>query len=77
MKYPEHDKMYDVKELSQAIGEFLEMSGYDLCEPTGRDYIPYVPVNKSITEILAEWFEIDLDKLEKEKRQMLEQLRND
>lgn len=30
-QYPEHDKLKAIAEQSQALGEFIEMSGYTLC----------------------------------------------
>lgn len=54
--------------MSQAIGEFLEFSGYELCE--------FEPVPWRIEVIVAKCFEIDLDVLEQEKQAMLEELRN-
>jgi hypothetical protein len=35
----------------------------------------YVPVMKSIEAVLAEWFGIDRDKIDAEKRQMLDRIR--
>ena len=75
MNYPEHEKLGDVQAESQAIGEFLDMSGYTLCEVDDKGPYSsgsYVPVFKPINEILASYFDIDLDKIEREKRHMLE-----
>lgn len=91
-EYPEHEKLMKVKDESEAIGDFLEGSGYTLCkvmyrapfngagalisEPTKADQTGrYVATPLSIERILAEWFDIDYDKLEAEKRQMLNELR--
>jgi len=72
--YPEHEKMRQIADESQLIGWFLECSDYTLCEfHQGED--EYLPPHKSIEEILAEYFEIDLNKIEQEKRQMLEEIR--
>lgn len=84
MDFPEHEKITAVKDESQAIGEFIESSGYRLCEWSEEadlcdcgDYIPgYVPVAGTIETILAKYFKIDLDKIEQEKRAMLEALRS-
>ena len=73
--YPEHAKLNAVADKSQAIGEFIEHAGFILCEPTGRELIPYAPVGKSINELLADYFEIDLKVIEKEKRAMLDLIR--
>jgi hypothetical protein len=80
---PEHDKLAAVRERSQAIGEFLDFSGYKLCEYVAEaevcgecdETVPgYVPVRKSIPDILAAYFNIDQDALEVEKRAALEAL---
>lgn len=72
--YPEHDKLAGVKDQSQAIGEFIDFGGYVLCRPSesGRSF---EAVHQSIPRILAEYFQIDLDKIEREKRAMLDALR--
>lgn len=89
-QFPEHEKMHAVKSRSQSIGEFLEWlrseKGYVICErlrtsdgdeeeeDDDADY-ELVPANLGITKLLAEFFKIDLEKIEAEKRQMLDQLR--
>lgn len=77
-KYPEHDKLKAISDDSQTIGEFLDNCGYTLCEfresPTLSDYSEFVPLRKSIQDVLAEYFGIDLNLIEKEKRAMLEEL---
>lgn len=83
MKTPELDKMRDVKEKSQAIGEFLDIfcreRGYVLCKfkeyGKGSSDGEYLPVIASIEEILAEHFGINLIKVEKERQSLLERLR--
>ena len=77
--YPEHDKLKLVADKSQAIGEFIEWLAEEgrgiylaVPHPFGEGL---VPANKSITRLLAEFFEIDLDKIETEKRAMLDNLR--
>jgi hypothetical protein len=109
-EYPEHEKLQAVKDESQAIGEFLDNSGYTLAKwrdetpvprwidsRTGTDKTPrgnsislgsdytienpdwapegYYPVGLSIQNVLAEWFGIDLNVIEEEKRAMLDALR--
>jgi hypothetical protein len=76
--YPEHDKLKVIQPLSQACGEFLEWlineKGIRLC--VYDDDVLYEhcqPINK----YLAEHFNIDNNKLEKEKRMMLDHIRND
>jgi hypothetical protein len=77
-QYPEHDKLKAVQEESQCIGEFLDTCGYTLAkwskEPHLVDYAELVPVG-NIPDILAEYFDIDQNKLEEEKRAMLEKMR--
>lgn len=75
--YPEHDKLTAIQEESQTIGEFLDTCGYALCEIKGgltKDR--FIPVRKPITDILAEYFCIDQQKIEAEKRAMLESMRD-
>lgn len=82
MKTPEHDKLSTVKDFSQAIGEFLDWAsekGMMLCERSGERmdyYDDLMPVRKNTTQILADYFEIDLDTLEEEKLAILEEIRN-
>jgi len=85
-KYHECEKLYAVNDESQKLGEFLDWlkRKYYLCE-FFEDYIPeldenyspagYYPIRKSINQILAEYFKIDLGKIEKERRQILDELR--
>ena len=83
-KYPEHEKLHQVKDKSQAIGEFLDWLGNErepraqLCElvksEDTEDY-EFTPIVKNIQMILAEYFKIDLEKLEKEKRDILDDFR--
>lgn len=82
-QYPEHDKLQAVKNQSQLIGEFLEWlnsqglylaAWQEIDTIFGKDselVISYLSIN----DILARFFEIDLDKLEDEKRQMLDSIR--
>lgn len=84
MSYPEHEKLAAVKDESQAIGEFLEewcqSRRMALCElvDSGRrrgfgatePVLEYVPV-PDLQRLLAEFFDIDLRELEREKRAML------
>ena len=71
--YPEHDKLMKAREESPIIGNFLEFCGYTLCY-YNKQYDEFVPTNLSIEEVLAEFFDIDLDILNQEKMEMLEQL---
>jgi hypothetical protein len=78
---PELDKMLAVKDQSNALGEFLEWMGSKglwICRSaTKEDDITegtLLPVYKSTEVMLAEYFGIDLNKAEKEKRAVLEEL---
>ena len=87
-EYPEHEKMREVVDRSQSIGEFLDWlrdeKGIALCkwqdtihhsEEMG-DYTPegYYVVKDGPEKLLADFFDIDLDKIEKEKQAMLDAL---
>lgn len=70
-EHPELDKLLAVTEESQTIGEFIETAGYTLGHWDGEKF---VPTNKTINQILADYFEIDLMKVEMERRVILERL---
>lgn len=79
---PECDKMLAVSGTSQKIGEFLEwlgQHGYEICTlqevPGYRDEM-FVPVHQSINQWLANYYGIDLKKIEEEKEALLEFVRN-
>lgn len=89
-EYPEHQKLAKVKNKSQSIGEFLDWCRGTLCElhehtidcepEVGRHRIcglgegEYVPMQVPVEKLLAEFFDIDLARLEDEKRAMLDEL---
>lgn len=80
-QYPEHEKLAVIQGKSQTIGEFLNWmpeEGYHIGvyvqDPEWLDE-QFLPTNFSINELLAKYFEIDLDKIEDEKRQMLKSIR--
>lgn len=78
MSYPEHEKLQAISDMSQAIGEFLvslEEKGWRLCEIPPEYEHTYVPVYYVKEKLLAEYFDIDLDKIENEKRAMLKVMR--
>ena len=84
-EYPECEKMAKVSDKSQTIGEFLDWlrgeAGYIIAEygadsDKDRDEGPF-PIHKSIEQLLADYFEIDLNKVETEKRKMLDKIRRD
>lgn len=77
-EYPEHDKLTAVAAESEMIGTFLEESGFILAEyrdVEGFAESRLLPVQRSIQQILADYFKIDLQELNKEKDRMLESLR--
>lgn len=76
-KTPECDKLHAIKEKSQAVGEFLEW----LCQTKGvflvsfgedGEKMCYFQYNRE--QLLAEFFEIDLNKVEEERQAILEEL---
>ena len=76
--YPEHAKMAKIADISQEIGEFIEALpklGLLLADAQGDGFGRLFVTARSTNEILAQYFNIDLDKIETEKRQMLKQIR--
>jgi hypothetical protein len=85
MKYPEHEKLEIIQAQSQVIGEFLEwltgtreliLAHYPILESNGKASAHLFPAPIKQAKLIAEFFGIDLTKLEKEKRAMLDILRN-
>lgn len=81
-RYPEHEKLHKIKDQSQTIGQFLEWTGekgWHLAEYVEEyeelDWDMLMPIRRSITDLLAEYFGIDQNRLEAEKRQMLDEIR--
>lgn len=76
--FPEHEKMQVVRAKSQAIGEFLvwlrhEKGVHLATYIEGRDYLRSFRYDTN--DILAEFFDIDRDKIEAEKKEMLATIR--
>lgn len=74
--YPEHDKLRAAKRDSQVIGEFLSWLAEThraVCEPCPAE--GYVPITLRTEQLLAEYFNIDLTKIEDERQAMLKVLR--
>ncbi len=72
-KTPELDKMNLVKDKSQIIGGFLEQIASEdiyLAQYDNRDVLH--PIDGTIEQILARYFEIDLDKCEQERLAILD-----
>lgn len=78
-KYPECEKIAVIADKSQVIGEFLEWLQEDkhlvICEQCGIRCNNLSPLNFSTEKLLAEFFGINLNKVEKERRQMLNAMR--
>lgn len=85
--YPEHEKLAAVAGESQVIGEFLDSHDhpyvlaewvrvYEDEQGNLRELAEsrLIPAQKSIQQILADYFDINLQKIESEKRQMLSAL---
>ena len=79
-QYPEHDKMRAIADESQTIAEFLmwltdtkaiHLAQYDPSSIHGRTFA----VNTPTTDLLAEFYGIDLAVVEAEKRAMLDSIR--
>lgn len=76
---PECDRMLEQgKKLhTEAIGEFLDWAssqGWQLCTWDNENQ-EFNPIFWGATQILAKYAEIDMDKVEKERRALLEYLR--
>jgi hypothetical protein len=77
--YPEHEKLEKISDKSQAIGEFLDWlrSKYTLCKYDELRFGgTWWPVTVDVQDLLAEYFEIDRQKIEFEKRLMLKRMRD-
>jgi hypothetical protein len=76
---PELDKMSAIHKESNAIGGFLDWIGSRdpplyLCE-CAREEEAFFPVYPNIEKLLAEFYQIDLNKVEEERRLLLEMVR--
>jgi len=75
--YPEHKKMANHNISSQVIGEFIEWLmdakkwQFGVWDKYSFDVAPF----RGINDLLAEYFDIDLDVIETEKLAMLEEIR--
>ena len=84
-KYPECDKIVAVHDQSQKLGEFLDWlreQGWELCAYQGvedeeSEETPdgWYPIHKPAEQLLAKFFGIDLNKVEAERRALLEAIR--
>lgn len=75
---PECAKLVMEAPKGRIIGAFMEWladSGYTICETvetTSWGQNPHVPVRKNIEQLLAAYFEIDLNKVEDERRAIID-----
>lgn len=72
--YPEHTRQAAILGDAEVIGRFIDEGGYMLAENRVMDGWPeprLITTSKSTQQVLADYFGIDLDKIETEKRAML------
>lgn len=76
MKTPECDRWGKVVDDAKTIEEFMDFlssKGYIICLSNEYGYFPKMVSNR---QIVYDYFEIDSDKLEKERRELLEEVRS-
>lgn len=81
-KYPEHAKFRIIQSDHVVIRRFIEWlqyeKSYEICRrEKHRTFVERFPTKQTTEEILAEYFEIDLKKLEEEKVVMLSETYDD
>lgn len=80
--HPETQKMVNAAPESQSIGEFVEWMGAqgiqlaEFVEIEGYSEPKLMPVSRSLENMLADYFGIDLKAVEKERRKILASLRD-
>lgn len=75
--YPECEKLAEIHDKSQVIGEFLDWlnsEGIYLCEEISEKLFP---IRDTIEFLLADFFGIDMKKVEEERQSMLDDIRKD
>lgn len=82
VKTPTLDKMRAVKAESQKIGAFIDWlttNAMPICKETSdpRYGSEMAPITDSTENLLARYFEIDLEKVELERRALLAELRGE
>ncbi len=82
MSYPEHEKLQKIQDKTQTVGEFLdwlvnerEVVLAKWIDGTLEERL--APINPSIQDLIAEFFGVDQNKLEAEKRAMLKVCRGE
>ncbi len=76
-KTPELDKIQEYKEVSQELGCFIDWLSSDLSIPLCKwedELQDYYPVHRSIESLLAQYYDIDLNIVEEERRAILDYL---
>lgn len=83
-QYPESDKMLRAKkELGlddiRAFWEWLDERGLKICAPHPQGWLAengaYAPLTTPREQLFAQYAEVDLDKVEEERRAMLDEIR--
>lgn len=77
-RYPECDKLDNNWKAYRAIYKFLEWLSEQkmtICELLGKEFPEFQPVTKNAQDLVYEYFRIDANKLERERRVMLEKVR--
>lgn len=77
--YPEHEKLRGLGGSNQVVGDFIEWLGEQEIELAkwNRSGTYCMPINKSRDSLIAEFFDIDRNKLESEKEAMLAAIRGE
>lgn len=76
MKYPECEKLQAVSEKSQCISEFIEWLETTKNVQLSQNVDDYYRwLDTPIDQLTAEFFNIDLNKVERERKHMLERCR--
>ena len=77
-KYPQHAALKKVQHNSQTVGTFLAWmlkTGIRFCEPAGGGNTGfYVRISSGISDLLAQYYGIDLDKLQEEKDAIIQEM---
>ena len=75
---PELDKMRAARDTSQTIGDFIDWLSYNdmrICDYCDYGEGEYHPTRLTIEQLLAKYYEIDLNKVEEERCAILNELR--
>ena len=73
-KYPECEKLRAIQPKSQIVGEFLDDCGFTLCE-WNDTACEWQPIRLTMEQLLARAYDIDLDKVEEERRRIIAEIR--